>query len=152
MRMWVWSLALLSGLRIQCCRELWWRAQTQLRSGVPEAAALIRLLAWELPYAAGAALKRKKKLFCIETKGQVSTPQHQPGTVCRLVSLPLPHAASQEAASFRREQALGGLSWSHQSALTTAAGRIRGPLEGRRLGSTQHLLHEPLCHPDALTL
>ena len=25
MRMWVWSLALLSGLRIQCCHELWCR-------------------------------------------------------------------------------------------------------------------------------
>ena len=31
MRMWVWSLALLSGLRIQPCGELWSRSQTQLR-------------------------------------------------------------------------------------------------------------------------
>ena len=33
-RLWVRSLALLSGLRIQRCRELWCRSQTQLRSGV----------------------------------------------------------------------------------------------------------------------
>ena len=28
MRMWVWSLASLSGLRIWCCWDLWWRLQT----------------------------------------------------------------------------------------------------------------------------
>ena len=33
-RMWVQSLALLSGLRIKRCRELWCRSQTQLRCGV----------------------------------------------------------------------------------------------------------------------
>ena len=33
-RMWVRSLALLSGLRIQCCHELWWRLQMWLRSRV----------------------------------------------------------------------------------------------------------------------
>ena len=32
MRLWVQSLALLSGLRIPCCPELWFRLQ--LRSGV----------------------------------------------------------------------------------------------------------------------
>ena len=52
MRMWVRSLVLLSVLRIQCCHELWCR---------PAAAALIQPLTWELPYAAGAALKKKKK-------------------------------------------------------------------------------------------
>ena len=36
---------------IQCCHELWLRLA---------AAALILPLAWELPYVAGAALKRKK--------------------------------------------------------------------------------------------
>ena len=30
MRLWVGSLASLNGLRIQCCRELWLRLQTQL--------------------------------------------------------------------------------------------------------------------------
>lgn len=51
MRMWVLSLALISGLRIQrCCKLqcrllwLWYRAA---------AAALIRPLVWELPYAVG---------------------------------------------------------------------------------------------------
>ena len=52
MRIWVWYLALLSGLRIQCCYELW---------GRPAAAAPIQPLACELPYAAGVALKKKKK-------------------------------------------------------------------------------------------
>ena len=44
------SLALLSGLRIWCCCDLWCR---------PAATAPIRPLAWELLYAMGAALKRK---------------------------------------------------------------------------------------------
>ena len=46
------SLASLRGLRVRRCHELWCR---------PAAAAPIRLLAWELPYAAGTALKSKKK-------------------------------------------------------------------------------------------
>ena len=45
------SLALLSGLRIWRCGELWCRQA---------AAALIQPLAWELTYAAGAALKRQR--------------------------------------------------------------------------------------------
>ena len=52
MRMWVQSLASVSGLRIWCCHELWCRLA---------AIALIQRLAWELPYAAGVALKRPKK-------------------------------------------------------------------------------------------
>ena len=52
MRMQIWSLPSLSGLRIWCCRELWHR---------PAAAAQIQPLAWEPPYAKGAALKRQKK-------------------------------------------------------------------------------------------
>ena len=48
MRTQVQSLALLSGLRIQRCLELWCRLV---------AAALIQPLAWEPPYALGAALK-----------------------------------------------------------------------------------------------
>ena len=51
MRMWVWSLGLLSGLRIWRYHEL------PCRLG---AAALIWPLAWELPYAAGASLKKQK--------------------------------------------------------------------------------------------
>ena len=67
MRLWVPSLASLSGLRIWCCREcgvgcklvsdlalLWlWRG---LAAVVP-----IRSLAWKLPYVASVALKSKKK-------------------------------------------------------------------------------------------
>ena len=54
MRMRVQSLASLSRLGIQCGHELWrW---CRLAAATP-----IRPLAWELPYAAGAALKRKKK-------------------------------------------------------------------------------------------
>ena len=46
----VQSLDSLSGLKIQCCCELWcW----------PIAVASIRPLAWEPPYAMGAALKSK---------------------------------------------------------------------------------------------
>ena len=53
-RLQIQSLALLSGisgLRIRCCRELWCRLATT----VP-----IRPLAWQPPYAMGAALKRQK--------------------------------------------------------------------------------------------
>ena len=52
MRMQVQSLASLSELRIQHCRELWCR---------PAATVLIQPLAWELPYATGEDLKRPKK-------------------------------------------------------------------------------------------
>ena len=67
MRIWIQSLASLSGLRIWCCHELWGRSQMRLRSRIalavawPVAAALIRPLAWELPCASGMALKKKKK-------------------------------------------------------------------------------------------
>ena len=67
MRMRVRSLASLSGLRICCCCKL--RCRLQLGSDPvllwlwcrPAAAAPIWRLAWELPYATGGALKRKKK-------------------------------------------------------------------------------------------
>ena len=57
----VQSLPLLSGLTIRCCRELWCRLQTRLGSRVAwlwrrlAATAPIRPLAWEPPYAVGAA-------------------------------------------------------------------------------------------------
>ena len=66
MRMKVQSLASLSRLRIQHCHELWSTLQTQLGSGIAvvwrgsEATAPIRPLAWEPPYATGAALERQK--------------------------------------------------------------------------------------------
>ena len=63
MRFRVRPLASPSGLRIQHCCELQCRLQTQFQSGIavavcgPAAVVPVRPLAWELPYAAGAALK-----------------------------------------------------------------------------------------------
>ena len=59
-------MALLSGLKIRRCRELWCRLQTRLGSliavaVVAAAVALIQPLAWALPHASGAALKSKRK-------------------------------------------------------------------------------------------
>ena len=65
MRMRVQFLAPLSGLRIRCYNELWYRSQTRLRSHsiavAVAASAPIHALAWESPSAAGAALKSKIK-------------------------------------------------------------------------------------------
>ena len=61
---------LLSELRIWHCRELWCRSGAWLISFVavtvtpvasPVATTPIRPLAWELPYAVGEALKKKKR-------------------------------------------------------------------------------------------
>ena len=66
-RMRAQSLASLSGSGIWHCCELWCRSQTHLDLALlwlwhrPAAVAPIRPLAWELPYPAGAALKKKKK-------------------------------------------------------------------------------------------
>ena len=62
-RLRVQSLASLSGLRIRCCHELWCRLQTRLGSGVAVAvarSAAAALIAWEPPYAKGAALEKTK--------------------------------------------------------------------------------------------
>ena len=64
MRLRVQSLALLSGLRIWRCCELWCRLQTQLRSCIAVALANtdpISPLAWEPPCAVGAALEKTKR-------------------------------------------------------------------------------------------
>ena len=66
MRLRVRSLALLSGLRMQHCRELWCRSQMQL--GCCVAVALAQAgsyssdltLAWEPPHAVGVVLKKHK--------------------------------------------------------------------------------------------
>ena len=61
------SLVSFSGLWIWHCHKLWCRSQMRLRSGVAIAAAqaftaaLIPSLAWEFPYAARAAIERKKR-------------------------------------------------------------------------------------------
>ena len=64
-RLWVWSLAPISGLRICCCYELWFSLNLVLLWLWCRllTAALIQPLAWELPYAAGVALKKKKISF-----------------------------------------------------------------------------------------
>ena len=60
-------LALLSGLRIQRCSELWCRSRHHSDPALlwlwhrPTATAQICPLAWESPYAASGALKSKKK-------------------------------------------------------------------------------------------
>ena len=61
MKLLVQSLALLSGLRIRHCRELWCRLA---------ATAPIRPLAWEPPYAKGAALEKTKRPKKRKTKHQ----------------------------------------------------------------------------------
>ena len=61
MSMRVQSLALLSGLRMQCCHELWYTLQAWFRFGIAVPVTLIWPLSWELPYAAGVTLKKKKK-------------------------------------------------------------------------------------------
>ena len=67
MRTWVRSLALLSGLRIQRCRELWCKCRHSSDLVLLwlwrrlAAVALIQPPTWELPYVVGVALKRQKK-------------------------------------------------------------------------------------------
>ena len=63
MKMQLWSLASLGGLRNRHCREPWCRSQAQLGSGVALAVAAgpIWPLAWELPCAAVAAETTTKK-------------------------------------------------------------------------------------------
>ena len=65
MRIPVQSLALLNGLRIRHCCELWCGLQTWLGSGIAVAVvaviAQIQPLAWEPPYVTGVALKGKKQ-------------------------------------------------------------------------------------------
>ena len=66
-RLWVPSLASLSGLRIPCCCKLLCKSQMWLGSSVAVTVtwaapvAPIPPLAWELPYAAVATLRRRKR-------------------------------------------------------------------------------------------
>ena len=63
----VWSLASLTGLRIWCCCKLWYRCRCSSDPTLlwlwyrPVSRAPIWPLAWEPPFAAGAAIKRQKK-------------------------------------------------------------------------------------------
>ena len=66
MAQWDQSLASFSGLRIQCCHKLQCRLQMKLRSGGAVVVVQVNSCssdwtpAWELPYAVGATVKRKK--------------------------------------------------------------------------------------------
>ena len=78
MRLQVRFQALLSGLRIQHCCELWYRSQMWLRSGVllwlwcrPTAIGPIGPLAWEPPYAEVSVLEKAKKTKKKLEKGQI---------------------------------------------------------------------------------
>ena len=93
MRTRVQSLALLSGLSIRHCWELWCRSQMRLRSCIamavvwlwlwlwlwcrPAAAVPIRPRAWEHPYATHSALKKEKKKIRIVLLGDRKT-RHVP--------------------------------------------------------------------------
>ena len=135
MRLWVRPLASLSGLRFRCCCELWCRSQMQLRSCIalwlwcrPGATALIRPLAWEPPYAVGAALKRPKKKQKTKTKklrGQKHIQQNQQahgelcsGTQGSLIVWIFPHGEAQLQFSKGHQRFLNvvvppGRNWRH---------------------------------------
>ena len=73
MRLRVWSLVLLSGLRLWRCHELWCRSQKQLWLWCRSAAvAPIRPLAWEPLYAVGVALRTKNKQKNTQQKNQIN--------------------------------------------------------------------------------
>ena len=61
MRIWVWFLALISGLRTWHCCKLWLESGIVMSVVWASAVGLMQLLAWELPYASGEALKKKKE-------------------------------------------------------------------------------------------
>ena len=83
MRMRVRSLALFSGLRIRHCHELWCRSQTGLDPALlqlwcrPAAAAPTQPLAWEPPYAAHVALKRKNKTKQKKPRKEIVKVEHR---------------------------------------------------------------------------
>ena len=78
------DVASLSGLRIRYCRELWYRSQTWLGSSVAVAVAVAptQPLAWEFPYAASAALKRRRR-----KKNALSGVEQPLYNCCRTISI-----------------------------------------------------------------
>ena len=74
LRMWLGSLALVGGSRIQCCQELWCRSQTQLRSCVAVAVASSYSsdsspgLATSICHVSGPKKRQKKKTNPQKTK------------------------------------------------------------------------------------
>ena len=61
----VGSLASLSGLRVRCCSELWYRSQVRLGSGVAMAVAMASGYSWpgNFQCVKSAPVKRPKKFF-----------------------------------------------------------------------------------------
>ena len=60
MKMWIWSLDMLNGLKIWHCCKLSCKSQTCPGSSVAMAAALIWPLTWKLPFATPLALQKQK--------------------------------------------------------------------------------------------
>ena len=88
MRMWVQSLASLSGSRIQHCHDLWCRSQMRLKSCVAVPVAVTSscssnsTLGLEPPYAASFPKKQKKKK---KRKRKISTRIWRKGNTCTLL-------------------------------------------------------------------
>ena len=80
MRMWVQSLVLLSRLRIQCCCELWCRLVAVAPIGLP---------AWELLYAEGVALRKKKKFNITNHYGNANQNQNEGIPIILFPSFPV---------------------------------------------------------------
>ena len=89
MRLDVWFLASISGLRICRCCELWCRSQIQLGSVWlwcrQAAVASIQPLPWAPPYATGVALKRGEKKKDTQERGNIAvwrTERHELNSGC----------------------------------------------------------------------
>ena len=108
MRTQVRSLASLTGLRIRCCRELWYCGVGCRRGSDPAllwlwcgpaATTPIQPLAWEPPYASSEALKRQKQT----NNSNKETPV--PGAAPAWPAMPLPRLPPHSPAdSGRRPQ------------------------------------------------
>ena len=91
MRMWVRSLALFSGLKIWCCRELWYRVHTWLASGIGMAVAVAGSCSSDSTPSLGNSMchrcdpkkqkqkeKKKKKAFAWQRKPLKKKKKRQP--------------------------------------------------------------------------
>ena len=117
MRFQVRSMALLSGLRIWCCHELWCRLA---------ATALIQPLAWDLPYATDTALKwqkKKKKIVSLQHLGHCCGEGSIPGlgtlTCCVLAKKKKKKERKKENKIALCKDFFFPLSYCHLSVLTT---------------------------------
>ena len=141
------SLALLSGLRIWRCRKL---------RRKPAAAALIRSLAWEPPYAAGAALHTHTHTHthtlahthtCTHTKCLCSPAQHEAWIIPRGIQLLCGHPSPQ---SWQRREShwplLGKGNLGGGTPQTQLNGGRRTPFGGvSKSGVKRHLFYPQAC-------